>query len=168
MDKLENIAKGIIWGLLVCLLLTILFGCKGKEAVVIPSSTTESAKVMTDSVLMHKVDSVRSSIHDSIFVHDSIFADRWTEGDTIFVREVKERIVERWRTERQSSSHIDSLSHATTDTITRVVTIRVPYTVEAQITNAQRCFITIGKWSCGLLAVMAICGIIFLAMKIKR
>lgn len=52
--------------------------------------------------------------HDSIYLHDSIYIDRYTKGDTVYLERTVTRRLERWR--------IDTLRLVKTDSI--------PYPVE--------------------------------------
>ena len=76
----------MFWGLLACLLITLLCGCKAVRYVPIET-------VRTDSVYVDRF------MRDSVYVRDSVLVNRWTAGDTVFVDRVsvKWRYRDRWR-----------------------------------------------------------------------
>ena len=82
MDRL----KGLFWGILACVVLTLLFGCRSVKYVPVPS-------VSVDSVYVDRFH------RDSVYLHDSVFVNRWTQGDTVFVDKVVTRYKykDRWR-----------------------------------------------------------------------
>ena len=101
MDRL----KGLFWGLLACLLLA---GCKTTKYVPVPS-------ISVDSVYVDRF------TRDSVYLHDSVFVNRWTQGDTVFVDKVVTRYKykDRWRHD--------------TVAVVRVDSVRVPYPVEKDL-----------------------------------
>lgn len=101
MDRL----KGLFWGLLACLLLA---GCKTTKYVPVPS-------VSVDSVYVDRW------LRDSVYLHDSVFVNQWTQGDTVFVDKVitKYKYKDRWRHD--------------TVAIVRVDSVQVPYPVEKDL-----------------------------------
>ena len=104
MDRL----KGLLWGLLVCAVLTLLFGCRSVEHVPVPS-------VSVDSVYVDRWH------RDSVYVRDSVFVNQWVQGDTVY----RDRVVmkyaykDRWR--------YDTVAVVRTDSV------RVPYPVEKEL-----------------------------------
>lgn len=104
MDRL----KGLFWGLLACVVLTLLFGCRSVRYVPVPS-------VSVDSVYVDRFH------RDSVYLHDSVFVNRWTQGDTVFVDKVvtKYKYKDRWRYD--------------TVAVVRVDSVRVPYPVEKEL-----------------------------------
>ena len=101
MDRL----KGLFWGLLACLLLA---GCKTTKYVPVPS-------VSVDSVYVDRFH------RDSVYLHDSVFVNRWTQGDTVFVDKVvtKYKYKDRWRYD--------------TVAVVRADSVQVPYPVEKDL-----------------------------------
>lgn len=75
--------KGLFWGLLVCLMLA---GCRTVRYV--PVET-----VRTDSVYVDRF------TRDSVYLRDSVFVNRWMQGDTVFVDKVSVKYLyrDRWR-----------------------------------------------------------------------
>ena len=93
--------------------------------------------------------------HDSIFVslyqRDSIY-----QHDSVYIREKADTVlIERWHTRWR-----DRVSHDTLY-INKTDTIRVPVPVERNLTKAERTYITIGKWSVGLVAGLILAAICF-------
>jgi len=77
--------KGLLWGLAVCFVLWLLCGCVTRY-VAVPE--------------YHYSDSVRTEyVRDSIIRHDSVYVNRYTQGDTVYLTKVvarntyKDRIV---------------------------------------------------------------------------
>lgn len=101
---MRNILKGLIWGLVACFVLTMLFGCRTKY-VSVPEYHTEY-KTRVDSVLKR----------DSVWIHDSVSV--WVKNDTVFK--------DRWHTEWRYHN-IDKIRQ---DTILKVDSVRIPYPVE--------------------------------------
>ena len=101
MDRL----KGLFWGLLACLLLA---GCKTTKYVPVPS-------ISVDSVYVDRW------LRDSVYLHDSVFVNQWTQGDTVFVDKVitKYKYKDRWR--------YDTVAVVRTDSV------QVPYPVEKDL-----------------------------------
>lgn len=100
--------KGLFWGLLACVVLTLLFGCRATRYVPVPSASVDS--VYVDRWL-----------RDSVYLHDSVFVNQYSKGDTVFVDKVvtKYQYKNRWR--------YDTIS------IMRADTVRVPYPVEKDL-----------------------------------
>lgn len=108
-QKIEKIIyrgiKGLIFsGLFVCLLA----GCKTTKYVSVPS-------VSVDSVYVDRW------LRDSVYLHDSVFVNQWTQGDTVFVDKVitKYKYKDRWR--------YDTVAVVRTDSV------QVPYPVEKDL-----------------------------------
>ena len=104
MDRL----KGLFWGLLACVVLTLLFGCTTTRYVPVPS-------VSVDSVYVDRW------LRDSVYLHDSVFVNQYSKGDTVFVDKVVTRYKykDRWRHD--------------TVAVVRADSVRVPYPVEKEL-----------------------------------
>lgn len=83
---------------------------------------------------------------DSIYQHDSVYIKE--KADTL--------LIERWHTRWR-----DRVSHDTMY-ISKTDTIRVPVPVERKLTKAERTYITIGKWSVGVVAGLVLAAICFI------
>lgn len=104
MDRL----KGLFWGLVACVIITLLCGCKATRYV--PMET-----VKIDSVYVN-----RWNI-DSIYVHDSIFVNRWKNEDTVYT----EKVVMKYLYKNKIRND--------TMYIMRTDTTKVPYPVEREL-----------------------------------
>lgn len=139
---LWHILAGFGWGILVCLLITLLAGCKTIKYV--PVETIKTEYVTKTDTLIRK---------DSIFAHDSIYIHEWQKGDTIY------RDRDRWHTIYQDRWR----DRTHTDTLIQKDTIQVPYPVEKPLTTWQRFCLDYGKITTGatialvlLLAIWAV------------
>lgn len=85
-EKLKDELTGALFGLAVLIVISLLCGCKTVRYV--PVET-----VRTDSVAVERL------VRDSVCVRDSVWVNRWTAGDTVFVDRVsvKWRYRDRWR-----------------------------------------------------------------------
>ena len=85
-EKLKDELTGALWGLAVLIVISLLCGCKTVRYV--PVET-----VRTDSVAVDRF------VRDSVYLRDSVYVNRWTAGDTVFVDKVsvKWRYRDRWR-----------------------------------------------------------------------
>lgn len=104
MDRL----KGLFWGILACVVLTLLFGCTTTRYVPVPS-------VSVDSVYVDRFH------RDSVYLHDSVFVNQWTQGDTVYV----DKVVTRYK-------YKDRLRHDTV-AVVRADSVQVPYPVEKDL-----------------------------------
>ena len=105
--------KGLFWGMLACVVLTLLFGCTTTRYVPVPS-------VSVDSVYVDRW------LRDSVYLKDSVFVNQWTQGDTVFVDKVsvKWRYRDRWRRDTVAVVRRDS--------------VLVPVPVERDLTRWQQ------------------------------
>ena len=84
-------------------------------------------KTIQQQTAVHNRDSVRVEVRlDSIYIyeHDSIYRDRWKNGDTVFVT------VEKWKTryrDKLREVH-DTIAIVKTDSVTTVVSVPRPRT----------------------------------------
>lgn len=82
-DEFMKYAKIAIYMLFACLLLSVLF-------------LTTSCKVCEPIIKTEYRDSVRTEYHrDSVRLVDSVFVDRWRQGDTVFVTKMRDRYLYR-------------------------------------------------------------------------
>lgn len=130
-DKIIAIAKGIMWALIVCFLLTlILSSCKTKY-VTVPEVRTQ---------YVTHTDTIARMSRDSILLHDSIYISQLVQGDTVYLTKEVYRQGTRWR---------DRIVYKTrTDTLLRSDTVTVVRPVETELTKSQRRLITIGRLTC--------------------
>ena len=95
-------------GLLACAVLTLLFGCTTTRYVPVPS-------ISVDSVYVDRW------LRDSVYLHDSVFVNRYSKGDTVFV----DKVVTRYK-------YKDRLRHDTV-AVVRADSVRVPYPIEKDL-----------------------------------
>ena len=128
----------LLWMLIILLAGLVLIGLGACRSVrYIPVESVRHDSVVT--ILHHR---------DSIYQHDSVYIKE--KADTL--------LIERWHTRWRDRVSHDTLYMSKTDTI------RVPVPVERKLTKAERTYITIGKWSVGVvtgLVLAAICFIFF-------
>ena len=138
--SLWHILAGFGWGILACLLITLLAGCKTIKYV--PVET-----VRTDTTYITKQQ------RDSIMLHDSIYIHEWQKGDTIY------RDRDHWHTSWRDRWRVDTLYKSHTDTIA------VPYPVEKPLTRWQQFCLDYGKVTTGATAALLL---LLIAWAIKR
>lgn len=155
MDRL----KGAIWGLIACVIISMLFGCKTTRYVPVESVRTEyKDRVLT----VH--DTVRDSVLmlNDVYRHDSVLIRM--KGDTVYV--------ERWHTLLQSSSlqNRAERSKAAHDTlyVTRTDSVRVPVPVERKLTKWEKTKMDFGTVAMVISAMAIIAGIGVLAWWLRR
>lgn len=140
--SLWHILAGFGWGILACLLITLLGGCKSIRYVPVESHTTDT---------LYQVKTERDSIHttDSIYIHE------WASvtGDTIYIdrHHYRDRWRDRWRVDTLYKSHTD--------------TIQVPYPVEKPLTRWQQFCLDYGKMTTGATAALIL---LLVAMAIRK
>lgn len=97
---------GVLFVVAVVVLIIIAALCHGctttKEVIV--------EKVRTDTVYQNHMR------HDSIHIRDSVWVERWTQGDTVYV------VKDRWKTEWREKLRIDTVYIAKHDTVRVAVT----------------------------------------------
>lgn len=106
-NKYMDRVRVLILGLLSVVLLV---GCTTTKYVPVPS-------VSVDSVYVDRW------LRDSVYLHDSVFVNQYSKGDTLFV----DKVVTRYK-------YKDKLRHDTV-AVVRVDSVRVPYPVEKQLTK---------------------------------
>lgn len=155
MDRL----KGAIWGLIACVIISMLFGCKTTRYVPVESVRTEYKDRV---VAVH--DTVRDSVLmlNDVYRHDSVLIRM--KGDTVYV--------ERWHTLMLNSQlrNRAERSKAAHDTlyVTRTDSVRVPVPVERKLTKWERVKMHFGTVSMVIAAMAIIAGIVILAWWLRR
>lgn len=101
MDRVRVLILGL-------LSVVLLVGCTTTRYVPVPS-------VSIDSVYVDRFH------RDSVYLHDSVFINQWTQGDTVYVDKVitKYKYKDRWRYD--------------TVAVVRVDSVRVPYPIEKDL-----------------------------------
>lgn len=118
-SKIRDCFIGLLWGLVACMAISLLFGCASTKYVEVPKVHTE---------YVYKSDTLIKQ--DSIHIKDSVYVQM--KGDTLLIEKWKTAYRDRWRVEVK----VDSV--AVTDTLTQVVK------VEKELSHWQqtklRCF----------------------------
>lgn len=125
-----------------CILISILTGCKSVQFV--PVET-----VKTDSVYVDRYQ------HDSIYLRDSVYVNRWTDGDTVYQDKIVYKYVYR-----------DKVKYDTVSVL-RSDTVRVPYPVERRLTKWEQVRLNVGGWAIGavIIFILIVVGIIVYKLK---
>ena len=135
--------KGFLWGIMACILISILTGCKSVQYV--PVET-----VRTDSVYIDRYQ------HDSIYQRDSIFVNRWTAGDTVY----QDKVV--WKYVYRDKVVYDTVA------ILRSDTVRVPYPVERRLTKWEQVRLNVGGWVIALVVITILVVVGWAIYKIRK
>lgn len=135
--------KGFLWGIMTCILISILTGCKSVQFV--PVET-----VKTDSVYIDRFQ------RDSIYQRDSVFVNRWTAGDTIYQDKVVWKYVYR-----------DMVKYDTVATL-RSDTINVPYPVECKLSKWEQLKLNVGGWAISIIIIIVLIIMGFMVYKLKK
>ena len=106
--KLKDELTGALWGLAVLIVISLLCGCRTVKYVPVPS-------VSVDSVYVDRFH------RDSVYLHDSVFVNQYSKGDTVYVDKVvtKYKYKDRWRQD--------------TVAVVRADSVRVPYPVKKDL-----------------------------------
>lgn len=132
-SKIRDCFVGLFWGLVVCVAISLLFGCASTKYVEVPKVHTE---------YVYKSDTLIKQ--DSIHIKDSVYVQM--KGDTLLIEKWKTAYRDRWRVEVK----VDSV--AVTDTLTKVVKVN-------ELTHWQRTKISCFPW---LMCFFLVCVGIFL------
>lgn len=155
MDRL----KGAIWGLIACIIISMLCGCRTTRYVPVESVRTEYKDRV---VAVH--DTVRDSVlvSSDVYRHDSVSV--MLRGDTVYV--------ERWHTLLQSSSlqNRAERSKAAHDTLYVIKTdsVKMPVPVERKLTKWEKTKMDFGTAAMVIAAMAIIAGIVILAWWLRR
>ena len=135
--------KGFLWGIMACILISILTGCKSVQFV--PVET-----VKTDSVYIDRFQ------RDSIYQRDSVFVNRWTAGDTVY----QDKVV--WKYVYRDKVKYDTVS------VLRSNTVRVPYPVERRLTKWEQVRLNVGGWVVALVVITILVVVGWVIYKIRK
>ena len=128
--------------MLACAVLTLLFGCTTTKYVPVPS-------ISVDSVYVDRW------LRDSVYLHDSVFVNQWTQGDTVFV----DKVVTRYK-------YKDRLRHDTV-AIVRTDSVQVPYPIEKDLGWWEKTRLYSFPVLVAMVAVLAFV-VVWLAIKQKK
>lgn len=135
--------RGFLWGIMACILISILTGCKSVQFV--PVET-----VRTDSVYIDRYQ------HDSIYQRDSVFVNRWTAGDTVY----QDKVV--WKYVYRDKVKYDTVA------ILRSDTVRVPYPVERRLSKWEQVRLNVGGWVIALVVITILVVVGWAIYKIRK
>lgn len=107
----KEIIKGLFWGVLACVLISMCTSCKHTEYITVPEVHTEYIS-KTDSFL----------VRDSIYLRDSIFS--YVQGDTIFLNKYQTKYVEkvRWEVRNDTLVKRDSIPYPVVQEVVKTKT----------------------------------------------
>ena len=135
--------KGALLGMLNCIIITIMFGCKSVKY--IPVET-----VRTDSVYVDRY------LRDSIYQRDSVFINRWTAGDTVY----QDKVV--WKYVYRDKVKYDTVA------ILRSDTVRVPFPVDRELSKWEQIRLDVGGWAIGVVIITILIVIGCMVYKLKK
>lgn len=135
--------KGLFWGIIVCILISFLAGCKSVQYV--PVET-----VRTDSVYVDRY------LRDSIYQRDSVFINRWTAGDTVY----QDKVV--WKYVYRDKVKYDTVA------ILRSDTVRVPFPVDRELSKWEQIRLDVGGWAIGVVIITILIVIGCMVYKLKK
>lgn len=139
MDSLKIFLCGII----VCILISLLTGCKSVQYVPVKTVTTDS--IYVDRYL-----------RDSIYQRDSVFVNQWMVGDTVY----QDKVI--WKYVYRDKVRYDTVS------ILRSDSVRVPYPVEHKLTKWEEVRLTVGGWAIAFIIIVILIVVGCLIYKIKK
>lgn len=135
--------KGLFLGIMICVIISILSGCKSTKY--IPLET-----VRTDSIYVDRYQ------RDSIYQRDSVFVNRWIAGDTIYQDKVVWKYVYR-----------DMVKYDTVATL-RSDTINVPYPVECKLSKWEQLKLNVGGWAISIIIIIVLIVMGCMVYKLKK
>ena len=135
--------RGFLWGIMACILISLLSGCKSVQYV--PVET-----VRTDSVYIDRFQ------RDSIYQRDSIFVNRWTAGDTVY----QDKVV--WKYVYRDKVVYDTVAILSSDTV------RVPYPVERRLSTWEEVRLNVGGWAIALVVITILVVVGWAIYKIRK
>lgn len=135
--------RGFLWGIMACILISLLSGCKSVQFV--PVET-----VKTDSVYIDRFQ------RDSIYQRDSVFVNRWTAGDTVY----QDKVV--WKYVYRDKVKYDTVS------VLRSDSARVPYPVERRLTKWEQVRLNVGGWVIALVVITILVVVGCVVYKIRK
>lgn len=135
--------KIFLYGIMACILISLLAGCKSVQYV--PVET-----VRTDSVYVDRY------LRDSIYQRDSVLINRWTAGDTVYQDKVVLKYIYR-----------DKVKYDTV-AVLRSDTVRVPYPVEQELTKWEQVRLDVGGWAIAVVVVTILVVVGWMVYKIRK
>lgn len=108
-----------------------------------------SVKYVPVETVRHDSVFITQHSRDSVYLHDSIHIVE--KADTV--------LIERWHTRWRDRLRTDTIY------ISKADTIQVPYPVERKLSRAEQRYITIGKWSVGVLTGLVFSFVIYIFIR---
>ena len=136
-------SKIFLYGIVICILICLLSGCKSVQYV--PVET-----VRTDSVYIDRFQ------RDSIYQRDSVFVNRWTAGDTVY----QDKVV--WKYVYRDKVKYDTVA------ILRSDTINVPYPVECKLSKWEQLKLNVGGWAISIIIIIVLIVMGCMVYKLKK
>lgn len=135
--------KIFLYGIMACILISLLAGCKSVQYV--PVET-----VRTDSVYVDRYQ------HDSIYLRDSVYVNRWTAGDTVYQDKIVYKYIYR-----------DKVKYDTINVL-RSDTVCVPYPVERRLTKWEQVRLNVGGWAIAVVVITILVIVGCVVYKIRK
>ena len=145
--NLGNVTVGFMLGVVACLLMTMCSSCTTTKYVTVP-------EYHTDTLLVNK------TVHDSIWVHDSVMVTQYQKGDTIYQETVK------WHTKYVLQEVHDTTYISRTDSVPQPYPVEVTKEVPAELSWWQQARMYVG--SITLIALLVIIIIYLLRYYLQK
>lgn len=142
-EKMKDELTGALWWLAVLIVILLLAGCSTVRYVPLPS-------VSVDSVYVDRYQ------HDSIYLRDSVYVNRWTAGDTVY----QDKIV--WKYVYRDKVKYDTIN------ILRSDTVCVPYPVERRLTRWEQVRLNVGGWAIAVVVITILVIVGCVVYKIRK
>lgn len=138
-----GMVKRLLLVIISSILLSSLAGCKSVQYV--PVET-----VRTDSVFVDRY------LRDSIYQRDSVFINQWTAGDTVYQDKIVYKYIYR-----------DKVKYDTV-AILRSDTVRVPFSVDRELSKWEQIRLDVGGWAIGVVIITILIVISCMVYKLKK
>jgi hypothetical protein len=145
--NLGNVTVGFMLGVVACLLMTMCSSCTTTKYVTVP-------EYHTDTVLVNK------TVHDSIWVHDSVMVTQYQKGDTIYQE------CEKWHTKYVLKEVHDTTYISKIDSIPQPYPVEVTKEVPAELSWWQQARMYVGTIT--LIALLVIIIIYLLRYYLQK
>lgn len=141
LNKLLEILCGALLGLLACAMLTLFCGCSTPQPVVV-----ERVVVKTDTLYKARTSA------DTFRIHDSVYVEHYTRGDTVY------RLKSVWRWRDRISTKTDTIYKAMLQTYTT----RLPIPVERRLSTWERTQMRVGQFTIGAVVLVVLSLLLWL------
>lgn len=141
LNKLLEILCGALLGLLACALGLLACGCSTPQPVVV-----ERVVVKTDTLYKARASA------DTFRLHDSVYVEYYTRGDTVY------RLKSVWRWRDRISTKTDTIYKAMLQTDTT----RLPIPVERRLSTWERTQMRVGQFTIGAVVLVVLSLLLWL------